>query len=385
MSFTINPTDITFTSAVGAGDDTYETNGKLFEIAVVDASLSVLPQFEDSVTATLETVDATSILMAGIEVSQTRGLLQFKTDSSDLNDLSANDLSFSMDISKLTKYLTATVAATAAGVAEVHWLDGTDAAEATATVAGVNVKNNHRSLLFSESEVIENNVNPNSTSSQLIKHDMVRHQAKCITGGYNAADIFGNETAMVEGVKELDYDLQADLAATSSAFTHEITDKVFVAGKNLLARNIGTPDSDAQEDLLEDMLDASKLTLAFAAVGVAGDTSFNLAVASGASGTSAIRVGAHVYGVAIADNTVVESVVGEKVVISKPLIGATAVNDEVEFAKPDGTVTVPLRFQVSDVLSVVVTYNPHDTAHGLGGNAITSRKYRVLIPVVDDT
>jgi len=98
---------------------------------------------------------------------------------------------------------------------------------------------------FSGANVVAGNINT-LLSNQEIKHDVVRHLAFQITGGYAAADIFDNETALVDSVATQDSDVETQISSSLASVSGtklfsdlQSADAAFArAAKNLYAANV---------------------------------------------------------------------------------------------------------------------------------------------------
>ena len=159
-----------------------DVSGFVFELTDLDVSRAIAtdPSFAvtlDSLTG-LANCDATLEFDASLSAFQ--GLFSFQTDSSDVNDVSSEDVLFRVN------------------------RPGDDTFNDISNGDGsLNVGNFFTDISISEAVVKSGKVNATHANQQ-VKFDFVRHLAKEITGGYSSSDIFSNESALVSAVATLD-------------------------------------------------------------------------------------------------------------------------------------------------------------------------------------
>lgn len=163
-----------------AATDLAGITGYVFELFDSDVSLTIDPSFAASIAALsgLGAVDAVAYMTA--PASDFNSFIQITVDSSDIDDLSANDAKYGINSSFVNPF----------------------------------------DVSFSNAEVKYGQINT-AYADQIVAKDIVRHVAKSITGGYAVADIFTNETAMKNDVHNRDADFTTDLSATLSAIVTE--------------------------------------------------------------------------------------------------------------------------------------------------------------------
>ena len=190
----------------------FDSSGYVFEIGEFDIShaLTIDPSFERIIRQMDVLGDCSAAAVIDVSASQFNGLLAFKTDSADLDNEDATDVSFGI---------------------------GTDAVT-NAVFADIS---------FSESIVHSGNINSSYTDTQHVKFDYVRDTAKQITGGYNSADIFANEAELVNNVATLDASfiesLQGAVVDNSNVFLSKVdasnsTNTLIQAAQNLFTLNL---------------------------------------------------------------------------------------------------------------------------------------------------
>ena len=177
------------TQLTDAGDSVYEAthvdysdiSGTVYELFDIgDVSINEDPsfhQFVDTVTG-LAAVNAVAITTGTVSASSFDGLFKIETDSDDLTDADATDIKFSFD----------------------------------GTVGFPTVS-------FGASKVVTGAISGGDGTTQTIAHDFVRHIAYRITGGYSSADIFNNESTLVNAVNEADTSLNTSLTSRMSDLT----------------------------------------------------------------------------------------------------------------------------------------------------------------------
>lgn len=212
------------------------TTGNIFEFSDVGVQLTEDPSFSLAVVDQLET-DVSAVALSSQTLSVTTlnsGFVKIFTDSTDLTDDAATDISFQ---------LFPDVFCTAFG----------------GTAGDPNIA-------FSDADVKKGGIN-SLFNSQKIKEDVVRNIAFQITGGYAAADIFNNEAALVADVVNVDdgsnsvsgnlntevYNQINDAAYTSQFKADDTSDRVHTAVNNLLAINLGDTTDGRLSDLMADL------------------------------------------------------------------------------------------------------------------------------------
>lgn len=214
------------------------TTGNIFEFSDVGVQLTEDPSFSLAVVDQLET-DVSAVALSSQTLSATTlnsgGFVKIFTDSTDLTDEAATDISFQL-------------------FPDVF---------CTAFTGG---QAGDPNIAFSDAEVKKGGIN-SSFNSQKIKEDVVRNIAFQITGGYAAADIFNNEADLVADVVNVDdgsndvsgnlntevYN-QINVAAYTSQFKATNTsDRVHTAVNNLLAINLGDTTDGRLNALMSDL------------------------------------------------------------------------------------------------------------------------------------
>jgi hypothetical protein len=184
----------------------------IFEIPALDVTetLTLDPSFESVIDIDgLNDVDATAILE--IAASDISGLFIFESDSIDLDDVGLADISFGCDPTFQFNFN------------------------------------------YSESVLSHGHINISLESN--VKQDYVRHIAKRVTGGYNLADIFKNETDLVNATAALDasFDiLFTQITAAGSTTTTPSSGSVQEACRSLIT-NILNTESGRREVFLADI------------------------------------------------------------------------------------------------------------------------------------
>lgn len=178
-------------------------NGYVYEFGDVDVTLTTKEEYtvgdEDQFG---EDVSAVAVLNYDISASALDSFIQITTDSDDLTD--SDDISFSIN--------------------KLQW-------------QSVVYESATGNIPFSKALVEDSAIGV--YNSPMVKNDLVRAHAKDITGGYSAADIFSNESALVSDVESADASLNAYIEAglVSGNLNEEgnsETDLVNIAVRNLL-------------------------------------------------------------------------------------------------------------------------------------------------------
>ena len=223
-----------------------DPSGFIFELADLDLSgvVNVDPSFaavlESISTAGLPDCDATLEFDASLSAFQ--GLFSFQTDSSDVNDVSSEDVLF-----------------------RVNKPSDDTFNDISSGTGSLNVGTFFTDLSFSDAVVKSGKVNA-AYSQQQVKYDFVRHLAKEITGGYSSSDIFTNETELVNGVVALDSTLGSSFNTDiSSTANNQSPDFLPYDGTNSSSYvraahglyNVNLQTSGRQAQLLTDISNAS--------------------------------------------------------------------------------------------------------------------------------
>lgn len=274
-------------------------DGYVFDLFQADISLTIDPSFSAALAGGtgFDAVDA--IATFDLSASSFNNLFFITVDSSDINNDDNTDVVFSVDSSELI----------------YPFVEDTGSGDV--------------SMAFSNSTIVNGAIN-NQYVDQVLKKDLIRHVAKSITGGYAVADIFANESELIQDVVDQDAEIHGvletaitDLASNSTSYTVDqinSTDipngdhlRFFQVAQALFGINVNDSGSGGrQEALFEDLSNNS----------VDGN------------------------GDALA------------------------------------TVTVPLKFTVGDAIALRIQYDPNSSpVAGMGSNPVTSRSYKILIPL----
>ena len=161
--------------------------GYVFELGNLDVSLAnaVDPSFAELIADLSGGFDAPATLEFDVSLSLFQGLFSVQIDSSDVNDISSEDVLFRVN---------------APGNNDYNDLSGVPDGSYNEKIS---VGTFFEDISYSEATVKSGMVN-SFYSQQQVKYDFVRHLAKTITGGYSSSDIFTNEAALVNGVSALD-------------------------------------------------------------------------------------------------------------------------------------------------------------------------------------
>jgi hypothetical protein len=208
-------TEVATLSESASSKSLYTSGGNyVFELIGLDASLNldVSASYED-VLIQQGLAAANGLVLIDVSASDFSDMFKITVDSSDIDDLSANDVIY--DVSDTT----------------------------------------FPSIEYSSATVTSGKVNE-AYSDQSLKKDMVRHIAKCITGGYAAADIFSNETDLLNDV--VDHDDSFSEAFTSilegvSETKDPSSNDVLSTAKNLLAVTLNDASGNRRTDLFTDI------------------------------------------------------------------------------------------------------------------------------------
>ena len=160
--------------------------GYVFELGNLDVSLAnaVDPSFAELIADLSGGFDAPATLEFDVSLSLFQGLFSVQIDSSDVNDISSEDVLFRV---------------TTPGNNDYNDLSGVDQSYNEYISVGTFFQDISIPKTFVKSGMVNS-----FYSNQQVKFDFVRHLAKTITGGYSSSDIFTNEEALVNGVSALD-------------------------------------------------------------------------------------------------------------------------------------------------------------------------------------
>lgn len=180
------------------GNILYELNGTdissgiVLELVSLDISntVDVDPSFAELLASLDGLPNCQASLEFDVSLSNFQGLFGIKIDSSDVDDISSNDVLFRTNAASNN--------------------DHNDISDSYP------VGKFFTDISFSESVVKSGMVNA-YYADQRVKKDFVRHLAKEITGGYSSSDIFTNETQLIEGVSDLDAGLATSFNAIINA------------------------------------------------------------------------------------------------------------------------------------------------------------------------
>lgn len=167
-------------------------DGYVFELGDLDVSNAIAtdPSFAQLVQQLTGGFDADATLEFDVSLSLFQGLFSVQIDSSDVNDVSSEDVLFRVNSSGDQTY--------------------NDISAVSGYSENITVGTFFSDLSYSEATVKSGMVNA-FYSQQQVKYDFVRHLAKTITGGYSSTDIFTNESALVNSVVSLDTTIGSDL------------------------------------------------------------------------------------------------------------------------------------------------------------------------------
>lgn len=185
------------------------------------------------------------------------------------------------------------------------------------------------SMAFSNSTIKFGAVN-NQYVDQSLKKDIVRHVAKSITGGYAVADIFSNEAELIADVVAQDVSL------------HNILNTAIDALKNIT------------QGYTVDQIDATGI--------------------NDADQLRFFQVAQSLFGINVNDT----GAGGRQEALFADLSNASVDGNGNALA----SVTVPLKFKVGDAIALRIQYDPNSSpVDGMGDNTISSRSYKILIPL----
>jgi len=184
------------------------------------------------------------------------------------------------------------------------------------------------SMAFSNSTVQYGAVN-NQYADQSMKKDIVRHIAKSITGGYAVADIFSNEAELITDVEAQDVSLHDILGSAIDSL------KAVTGGYTV-------------DQINNTNLDTDELRF--------------------------FQVAQSLFGINVND-----SGAGGR---QEALFADLSDNSVDGSGNALASVTVPLTFKVGDAIALRIQYDPNSSpVGGMGDNTISSRSYKILIPL----
>ena len=185
------------------------------------------------------------------------------------------------------------------------------------------------SMAFSNSTVKYGAVN-NQYVDQSLKKDIVRHIAKSITGGYAVADIFSNESELIADVESRDVSLHDTLNAAIDTLKN-------VTGGYTV-------------DQIKDTVITDSDQLRF------------------------FQVAQSLFGINVNDT----GTNGRQEALFADLSNASVDSSGNALA----SVTVPLKFKIGDAIALRIQYDPNSSpVSGMGSNRVSSRSYKILIPL----
>ena len=275
-------------------------NGYIFDLFQADVSLTIDPSFAAALEGGTGFTDIDAVAVFDLSAEVFNNLFFITVDSSDIDDTSSNDVVFSIDAANV----------------QYPFVEDDGAG-------------NDVSMAFSNSTLKNGAIN-NRYVDQSLKKDLIRHVAKSITGGYAVADIFSNESALINDVVAQDIEIHNSLHQSIDALK-SVTDGYTVDEIN----STGIPDPDQ---------------LRF------------------------FQVAQSLFGININDT----GSGGRQERVYEDLSNASV--DSSGNAK--ATVTVPLKFAVGDAIALRIQYDPHESpVPGMGSNPVPSRTYKILIPL----
>lgn len=153
-------------------DSGYDLSGYVFEFFTLDASneLQINPQFDTMIQQDRGLSDCSAVATLDISLSNFQNLFSFQSDSSDLDDLSENDIKYGI----------------------------------------TSIKTCFDNINFSNATVQYGQIN-SFYDDQNVSSDYIRNLAKQITGGLSASDIFSNEENLITGIENIDISLDTSL------------------------------------------------------------------------------------------------------------------------------------------------------------------------------
>jgi hypothetical protein len=192
--------DVTIGTSASLKSVYTDSGNYVFELVGLDVSLNldVSASYEDEIIQQ-GLPDVSAVATIDISASDFSDVFKITIDSSDIDDLSANDVIY-------------------------------DVSDAT-----------FPSISYSSATVTSGKVNSTYTD-QSLKKDLVRSIAKAITGGYAASDIFSNESLLLADVVDHDASFSeafSTILADVSSSTYPAVTDILSTAKNLLAVTLG--------------------------------------------------------------------------------------------------------------------------------------------------
>ena len=280
-----------------------DASGYVFELGALDISdaITVDPSFAELMAGLSGIATACDgVVELDASLVDFQGLFSIQIDSDDVDDVSSTDVKFRINGPGDDTYN------------DISSGDGS-----------LNVGDFFAGRTYNFSNAIVKNGMINTTySNQHIKYDFIRHIAKEITGGYNSADIFSNEAALVTAVGSLDSDLNTTLNSTINDIS-----------------NTGWKDKDYSGSTGAHLMYHAAQNL----------FKLNLQVGNAATTT---RMGQLLDDISGASNKV----------------GANA-----------SSINVPLRFSSGDRLAIRIVYHPASATFASNSASISDRSYKVFL------
>ena len=220
--------------------DTGDTSGYVFEISSFDTSNALVivePTFDTALQQDLGLEDVSAIAIIDVSLSVFNNLFAFQSDSDSIDDLNSTDMTY-----------------------------------------GVNLNSSDLSYVFKDisysfATVVENQIN-SYYSDQEIYNDFIRNLAFQITGGYSGVDLFTNESALTQGVQNMDASFQDTFQLILDELVEDVSnngfktiteislltqnDELYKAANALFVINSNSGNSSQRYlDLLDDISNAS--------------------------------------------------------------------------------------------------------------------------------
>ena len=185
----------------------------------VDVSYNEAPLYDTLETDDILTGDATINLQ--IPAAEIRAIFKFAVDSSDIDDVSKNDIKYATNSSNWQGLDIFGDAHAGKFATNYTFPTGRD-------ISGYDLNGDSTDIRRGVVQACVDGENGgNGTNGPFDTHmngagEFVRHLASEITGGHNSSDIFSNEKALLDAVK--------DLSGTVNTLIRE---KISIAGKNV--------------------------------------------------------------------------------------------------------------------------------------------------------
>lgn len=302
-------------SSIGVGGDNGASTNYIFDFFAADVSMNVDPSFAVALQALDGLADVSAIAQVQTPVETFDNFISLILDSSDINDLSAEDVRFM-----------------------------------------VNSNNPFNSFSFSNSSIKFGAENV-TYSDQSIPSDMVRHIAKDVTGGYAVADIFTNEKELRDDIIALDASLVEDISGSIDSLA-----------------TLTSPSSTGDQGGIQfaDAIDAtqgittSSQAMFFSSVHRLFAITMAASVGSGDDEKERFL-------------NFIEDLSNDAVAVDDSGVVIDASDVVVSGSDPSKFVKVPLRFIPGDAIAVRINYRPASQQPVIGNNPITERSYKVLV------